>query len=464
MVDHGPGKEGFLMLELKLVNGRTFVPEAGFLDLEIGVSGDKIALLGTPGQLPEAKKTIDAKGKTIIPGVIDPHIHLGIFSDFEKECETETRAALAGGVTTVGVFMGGAESYLPMMGKLIDTVEKKSSTDLFFHLSIFTPQQMAEMDQYYKEFGVTSFKFYMAGVRGVFPGVTDGFIYEGFKKVAAMGENATACIHCEDQSMLDVAFDKVSQEKPNGTLADWSDTAPNMAEEEAIMRAYYLAERAGNKLYIVHISTQEGADRFAALCSQGKARAFGETTSAYLSVSKHDPCGFLAKMVPPLREQKDIEGLWDRVKDGTISTFGTDNVSMNQAVKQAEKGMLGAMPGYPIVQTHLPALLTEGYHKRKVPLETILTRATANPAKIYGLYPQKGTISPGSDADLVVLDLEKEWTVKSKDLFSYGDFSLYEGKTLKGWPSVVVKGGKIAYQDGKIVSEPGSGSYLRRKL
>jgi dihydropyrimidinase len=452
------------MLELKLVNGRAFIPEGGFFDLEIGISGGKIAVLGSPGQLPEAEKTIDAKGKLIIPGVIDPHIHLGIFSDFEKECETETRAALAGGVTTVGVFMGGGESYLPMLGKLIDTVKKKASVDLFFHLSIFTPQQMAEMTQYYKEFGVTSFKFYMAGVRGVFPGVTDGFIYEGFKRVAAMGDNATACIHCEDQSMLDVAFEKVSKEKPNGTLADWADTAPNMAEEEAIMRAYYLAEKAGNRLYIVHISSKEGVDRFAELTKKGTARAFGETTSAYLSVSKLDPCGFLAKMVPPLRDQKDIEALWARVRDGTISSFGTDNVSMNKAVKQAEKGMLGAMPGYPIVQTHLPTLLTEGYHKRKVPLETIISRATVNPAKIYGLYPQKGSISPGSDADLVVLDLDKEWTVRSKDLFSYGDFSLYEGKTLKGWPSVVVKGGKVAYQDGKILAQPGSGTYLRRKL
>jgi dihydropyrimidinase len=452
------------MLELKLANGRAFIPEGGFFELEIGISGGKIAALGSPGQLPEAKNTIDAKGKTIIPGVIDPHIHLGIFSDFEKECETETRAALAGGVTTVGVFMGGGESYLPMLGKLIDIVKKKASVDLFFHLSIFTPQQMAEMSEYYKEFGVTSFKFYMAGVRGVFPGVTDGFIYEGFKKVASLGERATACIHCEDQSMLDVAFEKVSKEKPNGNLADWSDTAPNMAEEEAIMRAYYLAEKARNKLYIVHISTKEGVDRFAELSKRGTARAFGETTSAYLSVNKHDPCGFLAKMVPPLRDQKDIEGLWDRVKDGTISSFGTDNVSMNRAVKQAEKGMLGAMPGYPIVQTHLAALLTEGYHKRKVPLETIISRATVNPAKIYGLYPQKGSISTGSDADLVVLDLDKEWTVRSKDLFSYGDYSLYEGKTMKGWPSVVVKSGKVAYQDGKILTQPGSGTYLRRSL
>ncbi len=452
------------MLELKVVNGQVFIPGSGFFDLDVGVNQGKITVLARPGDVPEAGQTVYAQGKLVIPGVIDPHIHLGIFSDFDKECETETRAALAGGVTTVGVFMGGGESYLPQLGGLIDIVEQKASTDLFFHLSIFTDEQMAEMDEYHKQFGVTSFKFYMAGVKGVFPGVTDGFIYEGFKKIATMGERATACIHCEDQSMLDIAFERVSRETPNGTLADWANTAPNMAEEQAIIRAYYLAEKAGNRLYIVHISTKEGVDRFAELCENGTANAFGETTSAYLSVSKHDSLGLLCKMVPPLRDEQDIEGLWERVRDDTLASFGTDNVSMNRAIKQAEKGMLETMPGYPILQTHLPALLTEGYHKRNVPLETILTKATANPARIYGIYPQKGTISVGSDADLVVLDLDKEWTVKSEDLFSYGDFSLYEGKPLKGWPSVVVKGGRVAYQDGKILAEPGSGSFLRREL
>lgn len=452
------------MLDLKITNGNVFIPGAGFFELEVGVKDGKVAMLGSGNDLPEAARTLDAGGRTVMPGVIDPHIHLGIFNDFALECESETRAALAGGVTTVGVFMGGAESYLPQLGSLIEIVEQKSSVDLFFHLSIFTDAQLAEMDAYYKQFGVTSFKFYMAGVRGVFPGVTDGFIYEGFKKVAAMGDRATACIHCEDQSMLDVAFERLSQEKPDGTLADWANAHPNMAEEEAIMRAYYLAEKAGNRLYIVHISTKEGADRFAQLCKSGDCRVFGETTSAYLSVDKHDPVGLKGKMLPPLRDAVDVEGLWKRVRDESLHSFGTDNVSMNKAIKQEENGMLGAMPGYPILQTHLPAILTEGYHKRGVSLETILTRATANPAKIFGIYPQKGTIAVGSDADLVVLDLNKEKTVKSEELFSYGDFSLYEGKTLKGWPSVVLKGGQTAFQDEKILIEPGAGAYLRRSL
>ena len=160
----------------------------------------------------------------------------------------------------------------------------------------------------------------------------------------------------------------------------------------------------------------------------------------------------------------EVTRLWENVRQDNIDTFGTDNVSMTKEVKQAEKGMLEAMPGYPILQTHLPAILTEGYHNRGVALETILTKATMNPAKIYGLYPQKGTIAVGADADVVVLDINKEKTVKADELFSYGDFSLYEGKTLKGWPSVVVKDGKVAFKDEKILIEPGAGSYLRRTL
>ncbi len=452
------------MLDLNVVNGKVFIPGGGFFDLSVGIKAGKVVVLSSPDETTEAAQTVDAGGNFVIPGCIDPHIHLGIFNDFAYECEHETRAALAGGVTTVGVFMGGGESYLPQLDGMIDVVNQKSSIDLFFHLSIFTDEQMAEMEEYYKRFGVTSFKFYMAGVKGVFPGVTDGFVLEGFKKVAAMGNRATAAVHCEDQSMLDVAFARLEAEKPNGTLADWAEAHPDVAEEEAVMRAVFLAEKAGNRLYIVHISTKLGVERFAGMVGFDHPRVFGETTSAYLSVNKHDQVGLLAKMLPPLRDAADSDALWARVADGSLSSLGTDNVSMNRQVKGAENGMLGAMPGYPILQTHLPSMLTEGYHKRQVPLEAILTKATANPAKIFGLYPQKGTIATGSDADLVVLDINKEVTVDSSKLFSYGDFSIHEGRTLKGWPQLVIKGGQIAYQDGQIVAAPGSGSYLKRSL
>ena len=126
------------MLGLKIINGRVFVPGSGFFDLDVGVSDGKITALCETGGLPEAEETVDALGKIVMPGVIDPHIHLGIFNDFALECEMGIRAALPGGITTVGVFMGGDQSYLPMLPDMINTVEQKASTDLMFHLSIFT--------------------------------------------------------------------------------------------------------------------------------------------------------------------------------------------------------------------------------------------------------------------------------------------------------------------------------------
>ncbi len=450
------------MLDLIIKNGKVFDPEKGFLDLEVGIQDGKIKELGS--NLSDAKEVLDAGGKIVMPGVIDPHIHLGIFNDFAHECEHETRAALAGGVTTCGIFMGGDQSYLNQLGGMIDIIESKSSVDLFMHLAIFTEEQMSEMEEYYKQFGITSFKFYMAGVKGVFPNVSDGFIYEGFKKVAAFGDRSIACVHCEDQSLIDVAFEKVSAAKPDGTLADWADTGPDMAEEEAIIRACYLAEKAGNKLYIVHVSTKDGANRLAKIKKSEDVRVFGETTSAYLTVNKHGEFGLKGKMLPPLRDTADNDGLWNAVSDDTIDSLGTDNVSMTLEVKQEQNGMLGAMPGYAILQTHFPAMVSEGYHKRGIDIHKIITKATVNPAKIFGLYPQKGIIAEGSDADVVIFDPDLSRTVKSSELFSYSDFSLYEGQEIKGWPKTVVKGGKIAFSDGEILIQPGTGSFLKRQL
>jgi dihydropyrimidinase len=190
------------MLDLKIINGTLFIPGVGLVNAGLGVKDGKIVVIAVDQELGNALKTIDAEGKYITPGWIDPHVHLGIMSTYEGECESETRYALAGGVTTMGVFMGGGDSYLPVLEERIKIFEGKSSTDAVFHLAIFTPQQMAEMEECYRKFGVTDFKFYMTGVKGVFPNVEDDFIKQGFEKIAKMGFPAIGCIHCEDQAMV----------------------------------------------------------------------------------------------------------------------------------------------------------------------------------------------------------------------------------------------------------------------
>ena len=449
------------MLDLKVVNGTLVIPGTGLVRGGVGCKDGKIVSIGPEAGMEEAERTVDAAGKYVLPGVIDPHVHLGIFTgDFGAETESETRAALAGGVTTVGVFMGGGESYLGQLPGLVETVEAKSSTDMFFHLSMFTPEQLDEIPQYIEDFGVTSFKFYMCGVTGVFPNVEDDFIADGLKRLVGLGGHLTGCVHCENQEMFNADFAKVAEATLDGGLREWAGVGTAESEENAVLRACRLAGDTGARFYLVHMSSGKGVK--AAAANRPAGNLFVETTSPYLSLDKDDPSGLLAKMLPPIKDASDREALWEAVKDGTINSIGTDNVSLNREIKGADKGMLNAMPGYAVLQTHLPVLLHEGVNKRGLSLERLVELTSKGPAEIYGLYPKKGTIGVGSDADLVIVDLEKEQVVDEGKLYSFSDFSIYNGRTLKGWPVMTVKAGKVVVEDGEVVSDAGIGNYLRR--
>ena len=166
-------------------------------------------------------------------------------------------------------------------------------------------------------------------------------------------------------------------------------------------------------------------------------------------------------MVPPVRTPEHQTALWQGVLEGSVNTVGTDNTSRARATKRPEAGLHGSRPGLPVLGTHLPALLHYG-RLRGVPLEILIERATRSPARVYGIYPQKGTIAVGSDADLAVVDLDEEREVRAEDLQGMSDFSPFEGKRLRGWPVATIKAGKIVARDGKIVGHP-EGRYLPRK-
>jgi dihydroorotase-like cyclic amidohydrolase len=259
--------------------------------------------------------------------------------------------------------------------------------------------------------------------------------------------------------LIDAARNNLKLRKPEGTLADWEEAHPAEAEALAIQTAVYLAKLAGAHLYVVHLSSRQGLEVVRA-CRRAGAHFTVETTSPYLGISSDDSNGFLAKMVPPVRTPEHGSALWEGLRDGTIQTVGTDNTSRGRKTKQPQAGLHGSRPGLPVLGTHLPALLHFG-RLRGVALETLVERATRAPARVYGIYPRKGTIAVGSDADLVVVDLDLEKVVRAEDLQGMSDFSPFEGKTLRGWPVATVKGGRIVARDGKIVGPP-SGRYSPR--
>jgi dihydroorotase-like cyclic amidohydrolase len=447
-------------LDLLVRGGTLVIPGLGRVKADVGIADGKIAVLGE--NLPQsATETYDATGRTVLPGIFDPHIHIGNEQSYESEAETETRAAILGGVTTVGIFLRSLEdSYFDHLPAFRKAMDERSYVDSVFHPQIFTEAQIEEIPGYAEQFGIRSFKFYMSGIPGIVKSVTDDVLLHGFRTVASLGPDAIACVHCETGALIDRARDELKTRKPEGTLADWEDAHPAIAEALAIQTALYLAKVAGAHLYVVHLSSHQGLEVVRAARRAGMHFTV-ETTTPYLGINSGDPNGFLAKMVPPVRTPEHQIALWEGVLEGTINTVGTDNTSRARATKRPEAGLHGSRPGLPVLGTHLPALLHYG-RMRGVPLEILIERATRSPARVYGIYPQKGTIAVGSDADLVVVDLELERVVRAEDLQGMSDFSPFEGKRLRGWPVATIKGGKIIARDGKIVATA-NGRYLPRK-
>jgi len=449
---------GGVRYDLVVRGGTLVIPGVGLVRADVGISGEKIVALGDDLSQP-AGEVCDAQGKMVLPGIFDPHTHIGNERAYDEEAESETRAAVLGGVTTIGIFLRSLEeSYMMHLPAFRRAMDKLSYVDSVFHPQIFTEEQINEIPRYAAEFGIRSFKFYMSGMPGIVKSIPDDVLLQGFRTVASLGADAIACVHCETGALIDQAR-KELQKKREGTLADWELAHPADAEALAIQTALYLSKVAGAHLYVVHLSSRQGLEVVRNARRQGLHFTV-ETTTPYLGIASDDPNGFLVKMVPPVRTKDHHDALWQGVLEGSINTIGTDNTSRTRATKKPEAGLHGARPGLPALGTHLPALLHYG-RLRGVPLELLVDRATRAPSKVYGIYPKKGTIAGGSDADLAIVDLDLERVVRAEELQGMSDFSPFEGKKLRGWPVATIKAGQIVARNGKIVGKA-TGRYLPR--
>jgi dihydroorotase-like cyclic amidohydrolase len=446
--------------DLVVRGGTLVIPGVGKVKADVGIRGGKIAALGDV--LPAADAEVyDAGGKTVLPGIFDPHTHIGNEESFDSEADTETRAAILGGVTTIGIFLRSLDdSYFDHLPAFRRAMDERSYVDSVFHPQIFTEEQIAEIPGYAEQFGIRSFKFYMSGMPGIVKSISDDVLLDGFRTVASLGPDAVACVHCETGALIDQARKQLKERKPDGTLADWEGAHPADAEALAIQTALYLARIGGAHLYVVHLSSRQGLEVVRAARRAG-AHFTVETTTPYLGIDSTDKNGFLAKMVPPVRLPEHQTALWEGFAEGSINTVGTDNTSRSRKTKNPQGGLHGSKPGLPVLGTHLPALLHYG-RLRGVPLDRLIDCATRAPARVYGIYPRKGTIAVGSDADLVVVDMELEKIVRAEELQGMSDFSPFEGKRLRGWPVATIKNGEIIARDGKIVGQR-NGRYLPRK-
>jgi dihydropyrimidinase len=267
-----------------------------------------------------------------------------------------------------------------------------------------------------------------------------------------------ACVHCENTEIIGRTVRRV-RASGRGDLAAWNAGRPAHAEAENVRRAAYFAELAGCALYYVHIGARESLDEAVAHRAR-YPRLTVETCAHYLTHTEDSPVQNLGKVNPPLRTAADVEAMWAALRDGRIDTVGTDHCATTLAQKGGD--IWAATPGFPGMATLLPVLLSEGVRRRGLGLRDVARLSAYNTARAFNLYPRKGAIQVGADADIAVVDLDRSRRVEASALGSASDFSLYEGQTLTGWPVLTLVRGQVVARDGQVIAKPGTGRFVGR--
>jgi dihydropyrimidinase len=461
-----------MVFDLLIRNGSVALPDTDPSPADLAVADGKIAAILAPGQQAEARRSVDAAGLTILPGIVDVHLHLGHGNDISRprapsDAASETGAAAAGGITTFIPYLLAAEQHRDIFEQVVETTIAGARIDFGYHLIISTEDQLASVPHYVHEFGVPSFKIFMnnrggEGARLGLPDIDDAFLYR--LAVACAANGGMVCPHPENIEVAQFLRKAAMAADPDGAggLAAWNATRPPFVEADAVQRAGTLCKAAGSRLYVVHTSSGE------ALRAAEHARDSGvditiETCPHYLTHDVTWPGGDIGKINPPLRAAADCAALWDGIASGSIDTVATDHV--HRTVSGKSGGIWKASPGCPGLETLLPVMLCEGYHKRAVPLRRLVSLLCEKPARSMGLWGRKGGIVVGFDADFAIVDLDASQRVDNASTRSDAGYSIYHGRVLQGRVVHTLVRGRSVFADGELVeSAIGSGRYLKRSL
>lgn len=446
--------------DLLIANGTIVDPHGQVTRGDILISEGRIAARLAPGSGMEARETIDASGLHVFPGLIDAHVHFG-FGEPITEYTTETIYAAQGGFTSVVGYFLSSDSYNDIFDAEYAHAAPRSHVDFGFHFSVANERHIEEMSEYVTRYGVSSFKYFMnfKGEEGRYlglDGTDDGYFYALLERAAALGD-ITIVVHTENIELVN-RFRRQAIASGASTLKDWNLSKPPFTEAESTIRALAFAEHLGATIYIPHISTRMALDEVRRWRDRYD-RVTVETCPHYLTHDYDADIGSIGKANPPFRSPDDVAAMWEGLADGSIDVVASDHVPRKRATK--DKPIWQASQGFPGTATILPVLLDQGYHQGRLSLTRIAQLLTSRPAEIFRLAG-KGTLAPGADGDLTLVDLEQRRVVDPAELGSYSDYSLYEGWELRGWPRRAILRGKTIMHDGVITGEGGYGRYLRR--
>ncbi len=468
--------------DLVLCNGMIVTP-AGTIKGGVAIAEGEIVFVGEDSFLPRAEREIDLAGKYLLPGVIDPEVHLGGHRPLADDFRSETRAAAASGVTTWGMQLvslamtGGADKVkgpadIPTFTQALPffyEASRSAAIDFFLTPILGTDEHVAEIPTLADEHGITSFKLHlqMQGPwKSAWPAYAfdDGSVYATFQTVAKLGGPGIVLMHCENWEIARVLQQQL-MEAGHTDMGAWDDRSPWFTEA-AHARAYlYYAKVTGCPVYVVHVTTKETIEEVKKAKAEGVA-VYGEIGTHYLVLHKD-----AWKINVPLRDRSTHDTLWHALASGDIDCIGSDHVAHTRTRKSMETGNVWTtVSGFPSrVEGMLPMMLSEGVNKRRISIERLAQVASENPARIFGLYPKKGAILPGSDADLVVVDLHRRAKITKDLLHTITPWSIYEGWEVTGWPVMTIVRGNIVmdWPEGEPrarVTDASVGRYFRRQL
>jgi dihydropyrimidinase len=456
-------------MSLLVKNGEIVTASARYV-ADIFCADETITHIGPNIAPMPGAEIIDATGKYVFPGFIDPHVHIYLpcMGTFAKDThESASQAALVGGTTTLIEMLGPDRTEQPLAGfeLWLGKAQGHCACDFTFHMTVSRYDDAAERQlvEIVKR-GVSSFKIYLA-YKGAF-GLTDKELYSTLRLARRLGVITTA--HCENADLVVELQNRLLSEGKTGP--EWHhESRPPIVEAEGVHHLMTFAELTDAHVYIVHLSCAEALQ--AALA--GKARGikvWAETLIQYLLLDKtyaERPNFEGAKYVmsPPLRDRSNQDVLWNALRDGVISTLASDHAPFDFATQKrlGEKDFTRIPNGIPSLQDRVNAFYTYGVKRGRLDLHQFVSSASTQAAKVFGLYPRKGAIKPGSDADLVIYDPNYRGTISVKTQTMNVDYNPFEGMTIEGRPHVVTVRGQVAARDGKFVGQTGRGRFLNRQ-
>ena len=410
-----------------------------------------------------ADRVIDAAGKFVLPGIVEAHLH-PVYAD---RLDTLSRSAVYGGITTLIPYIGAVKAW-GVEGNLWDAVNyfidegaRDSCIDFGLHCSLVAGD-LAELESLIPricERGVRSFKGFMAyKKRGMFLGDSDIL-----RILSTLKDNGGLfCVHAENGDLCDYLEDGFAADDKTGPEY-YAPSRPSICEAEAVFRILSFAKTIECPMYIVHVSSWEALQVIEMFRGWTSAPIYAETCTHYLTLTNEEmlKMGSLAKVSPPLREARDVDALWQAVIDGKIDVIGADTAGHLIDTKEPRFGDVFAAPaGLPGQETMFTVTYDEGFNRRAVSLCRLVELMAEKPAKIFGLYPRKGVLQPGSDGDVLIFDPTKEHTVSAAKQHTKTDYTMYEDRRCLGAPELVMQRGEVILENGELKATKGRARFL----